>query len=94
MGQLSCGAWPVREAHNSLEKAGTLNWVLGYLSRGSTSRKVNLMDSVDQASISAWIDNYCSNNPLDDIPTAAYKLEQELLQRAHQTPRSGTNAQR
>lgn len=82
MGQLSCGAWPDAEPYNSADKAMFLNWVLGYLSHASKSRGVDLLAKVDQPSVSAWMDRYCSEHPLDDIPTAAGRLETELVMRS------------
>lgn len=82
MGQLSCGAWPKNASHTAVEKAATLNWVLGYLSRGAVAKKSDILGHVDQASVSAWLDRYCNENPLDDIPVAASALELELLARS------------
>lgn len=67
--------------YGALEKAVPTNLVLGFLAgRSSIQSKDTLLD-VDIESVSAWMDNYCSANPLDTIITGALALEKELIAR-------------
>lgn len=81
MGPVSCGSWPSDTRWDSQQVAVPLNWVLGYLSAKSAGRQLDLLGSVDQASVKLWIDTYCKAHPLDDLPTAVLALEGELMQR-------------
>jgi hypothetical protein len=81
MGEISCGAWPKNTAHTNLEKAVTLNWVLGFLSRAGWQDGRDLLAQVDQASIAAWMDNYCAAHPLDTVIQGSWVLERELTAR-------------
>lgn len=86
MGQMSCGSWPKEKPYNEPLKAVPLNWVLGYLSSSASDAHVDLLVNVDQASIAAWIDGYCSQNPLNSILDATVVLEAELRARVPQKP--------
>jgi hypothetical protein len=81
LGPMSCGSWPKTEAYNSGDKAIALNWALGFLSGRAATSRIDLLANVDQASVSAWFDLYCTNQPLDTIPVAIYVLEAELASR-------------
>jgi hypothetical protein len=87
MGQIGCGDWPKYLHSDDLAKAALLNWVLGYLSRASLSESADLLENVDQASVSAWLDNYCSVHPLDTLVQGAWALEKELVVRSLQRTR-------
>jgi hypothetical protein len=86
MGEASCGAWPKQVEFEDIKKVVPLNWVLGFLSKASVDRGVDLMANVDVASVSAWMDNYCATHPLDSILTGAFELERELATRAAPPP--------
>lgn len=59
------------------------NWVLGYLS--AYDRYVdpsgNVGADVDNDSVAAWVDTYCSAHPLDNLATAAEHLIEALKTR-------------
>ncbi|NEX94650.1 hypothetical protein [Caulobacter sp. 17J65-9] len=82
MGEMSCGAWPKHSPYTAIDKALTLNWVLGFISGRSSLRERDMLATVDIASVSAWMDNYCAEHPLDTVIMAAHALEKELLARA------------
>ena len=58
-----------------------LSWVLGYLSGWAMSSGKEIIQGVDNASISLWITNYCHANPLDDVADAGYQLGNTILKR-------------
>lgn len=87
MGEISCGSWPKDEVYGQIDKAVRLNWILGSLSRASFAHKIDLLETVDQASVSAWVDNYCRAHPLETQIDAAWALERELAQRAAEVHR-------
>ncbi len=82
MGDATCGGW--RNApggFSSVEKAGLLNWVLGFLSGRTADRGDNILAEVEVSSVAAWLDDYCDRNPLDYLVTAAFELEKALIAR-------------
>ena len=83
MGEMSCGYWVgIRgQEVGSIPKAVTVNWILGYLTAVSIATNRNLLESVDQASVAAWMDNYCLAHPLENIPNATRALAAELRAR-------------
>jgi hypothetical protein len=82
MGEISCGSWPEAEAIGHPRKASALNLVLGLLFGRASQSDFDTLQSVDVASVAAWMDNYCEANPLDTIIRGAYVLEAELRARA------------
>ena len=84
----SCGQWPKGVDYHTPDKAFMLNWVLGFLSGvGTSPTSPDLLANTDNASIAAWIDNYCAANPLDTMLVAATKLRWELDRRERPAPR-------
>ena len=82
MGENSCGAWLATDRdYRSLNRAAALNWVLGHVSGVSQVAGQDLLAGADQASIAAWLDQYCAANPLDGLPRAATVLVNELSAR-------------
>ncbi len=74
-GNISCGQWTEsKEADGSLHKTRK-QWVLGYLS--AYSRWVDKSDVVktnDGYGATAWIDNFCRDNPFEYMNEAAEQL--------------------
>jgi hypothetical protein len=58
----------------------TQQWILGYLSGVAMDKSAvsEAIGQTDAAGIFAWIDNYCRQNPLDRIDTAASLLVLEM----------------
>jgi len=52
-------------------------WVLGYVTAYGYYG-TNDLKKVDGYAMTAWIDNYCQQNPLEDIETAAQQLVESL----------------
>lgn len=82
MGDATCGGWRAAPSgFDNIQKAALLNWVLGYLSGRTDVRGDDVLATVEVSSIAAWVDNYCANNPLDYLVTAAFELEKVLIAR-------------
>lgn len=82
MGDMTCGGWRSAPAdHNTLQKAVLLNWVLGLISGRSALREDNLLADVQVSSVAAWLDDYCSRNPLNTLVEGSYELEKALIAR-------------
>ncbi|MNR96403.1 hypothetical protein D3C72_275570 [compost metagenome] len=82
MGDMTCGGW--REAPGTvdgIQKAALVNWVLGFLVGRSAIRGDDLLSTNGISGIAAWLDDYCSRNPLNSLITAAYDLEKALIAR-------------
>jgi hypothetical protein len=81
-GSISCGDWhqntePEHDIYNALK----MNLVLGFLAGRGAAYGVDLLGRVDQSNVRAWLDSYCGSHPLDDLSSAAFALEKELLAR-------------
>ena len=58
--------------------------LLGYMSAYNyfIGSGINILEeSLHAESISLWLDNYCSDNPLDSLPIAAHSLIENLKSR-------------
>lgn len=73
VGMKSCGAWLQERKSGTGDWYQMGQWVLGYVTAYGYYGTHDLKD-VDSHAMSAWIDNYCQQNPLEDIETAARKL--------------------
>ena len=96
-GSISCGTWTKdsnahsRDPQNSIFAAFwhvNQNWVLGYITAfnawGPLEKRPGASDiskGTNSDGITAWIDNWCRANPLEDITTGAIYLIEELEQR-------------
>ena len=78
-GQQSCGAWT---SHFSSPGYHTVDqqWLLGFVS--GTSYEGTVLSETDGNAITAWVDNYCAQHPLDNVATAAGRLVDVLVRRA------------
>lgn len=81
MGSIECSAWPIDQEPGHYTKAPALSWVLGYLTATAMERNVDLLERADSVAVSRWMDNYCRDNPLDNIIQGAASLRDELLER-------------
>lgn len=73
IGMKSCGAWQQERKSGSGDWYQMGQWVLGYVTAYGYYGTYDLRD-VDAQAMFAWIDNYCQQNPLEDIEAAAQKL--------------------
>jgi hypothetical protein len=85
-GVASCGTWTAdRRAPNGGAAIADEGWVVGFLSGANVESEGNSTDflvGTDADAIFAYIDNYCSAHPLDQISTGAVHLRFELKARA------------
>jgi hypothetical protein len=78
-GTVSCGSW-TQEHHRGRGETALLqeNWVLGFVTAAEVFSEAKRYKSADNAALFAWISNYCSQAPLDDLAKAAISLTLEL----------------
>ena len=84
-GMLTCAGW--RQHRSTGNKAATLQlqaWIDGFLSGYNTASEGTdfLAPQPTKDAYYAWIDNYCSQNPLNKVVRAAAALKNELTARA------------
>ncbi|GAA0858855.1 hypothetical protein [Aliiglaciecola litoralis] len=84
-GASSCGNW-LKERRNGTY-AVDLNWVLGFISAynhyiDSSTGGNGVFGSSDIEGVAAWMDNYCSSNPLSNPYTGSVELIEELKLRS------------
>jgi len=76
-GNVSCGKW-LEERENRTLRAQRMQWLLGWVSAynwSNVSRQVQLQDG---QSALAFVDRYCTNNPLQPVLGGAEALIEEL----------------
>jgi hypothetical protein len=83
MGDISCGDWVDHHSASSPDIQTVIqnNWVAGYLSGMAVGLNADILDNPSGKSLILWLNNYCRNNPLDNISTAASHLAIELKSR-------------
>jgi hypothetical protein len=84
VGNASCGHWTeARKMHMANVEE---QWVAGFLTGTNgilfTDMHVEILDDMDASGLFAWIDNWCSANPLNHIAHAASTLMLELMIKA------------
>lgn len=86
VGNRTCGAWTdaaktitLDATHRRREFTG---WLMGYLSALNVSDEFGgVAVAPDGYGYVAWVDDYCSRNPLDTVYLAAASLTGELIAR-------------
>jgi hypothetical protein len=75
---------PRQAEHWSPRAVAQTQWIYGYLSglNFSGAENVDFLAIPDGPAIDAWVKNYCTKNPLDDLKAAASALRYELVSRA------------
>tara|TARA_R110000868_G_scaffold196613_3_gene442583 strand:+ start:637 stop:978 length:342 start_codon:yes stop_codon:yes gene_type:complete len=83
IGNYSCGKWTAERKDKSLKGTTYVTWITGYLTsyNNFTPGVVDISKGTDVAGLSAWVDNYCGANPLNDIADASNALVQHLKAR-------------
>ncbi|MDL2283941.1 hypothetical protein LJC19_02190 [Oxalobacter sp. OttesenSCG-928-P03] len=90
MGAQTCQRWTqsIKEAED--EKTGLMssrftvmanqNWVFGYASglNAATAQKNNLLEDLDQQTLSDWVSQYCETNPEKSVTDAIHELFRRL----------------
>jgi len=76
-GSQSCGSWTAAKEKGNWDRVVFLSWVGGYLTAYSRWVEKDYRGSVttsDSEGAWAWVDNYCRDNPLDNVALAASEL--------------------
>ena len=84
-GMITCAEWQqYRSSGNRPAILQAQAWIDGYLSGSNASGNGPdfLMPKPSDIAYYAWIDNYCSQNPLNPLLQAVFLLKRELLSRA------------
>ena len=87
-GSRSCSKWLEErrqaESKEDLNKIPILiskSWFLGYLSGRASRSAQDWLKGTDNESIFLWLDNYCRDQPQQDLESGALVLERALTQR-------------
>lgn len=81
-GAIDCGEWVKSQLRTPPHQANRA-WLLGFLS-GLNQDKFykDALSKVSSATqIFLWMDNYCKNNPLEQVSDGTYELFNELMKR-------------
>jgi hypothetical protein len=70
-GNESCAEWT--EQSKRRRDTHLFTWVVGFVS-GAGFASARTLRTTDSAGIAAWMDTYCTANPLDSIANAAGRL--------------------
>jgi hypothetical protein len=79
-GNESCGTWLSSSTNQDIRNWQT-SWVLGWLSASGHYQVLGRMKDTDAAAVTAWLDNYCKEHPLDELQEASAALIRELAKR-------------
>ena len=75
-GNLTCGEW-LEGTKREWPRTQYTDWVLGFLTSFNYYNPSRQVNPPDRASVSAWIDKYCRDNPLHrQFMAAAASLEE------------------
>lgn len=69
-GALSCGQWTSKKPGEAMRISQT-SWIQGFLS--ASSNYVNIRET-DFEALNKWVDQYCTQHPLDNIDKTAFEL--------------------
>jgi hypothetical protein len=83
-GNFSCGKWSNERRSQSVSGLSAAQWVLGYVSAANRfllTHDGDVAKNTDNAALLAWLDNYCSAHPLDNLNVASGRLILELIKK-------------
>jgi hypothetical protein len=81
-GSRSCGRWlEYHQTGNQFGSEAVEEWFVGYLSGLALAWQKDFIIGNDNASLFAWLDNYCRSNPLNYLDDAGPTLARELIRR-------------
>ena len=80
-GLSSCGAWTKSSRQDGALHWTREAWVLGFVTASSIRLRYDLMHGTDNDAIAGWIDNYCRDNPTNNIVNACNSLVDFLRRR-------------
>lgn len=78
-GAISCGEWAAQRANRDYHFS--LAWIFGFVTSFDyySPLTYGIFDDIHHESVALWLDKYCSENPLDSLPTATDKLIDYLI---------------
>lgn len=80
----SCGAWTSARAHREDFIANQYeNWIMGLVTGFNFNGPPLAREGPDVQALFAWMDQYCTAHPLDQMITAAIALSREIHRRMH-----------
>jgi hypothetical protein len=85
IGMVTCAKWQkTRSTGDRRAEAELQDWVDGFLSGYNTASddKDFIAPKPEDIAYYAWIDNYCTQKPLDRLAQAVVALKNELIARA------------
>jgi len=81
-GTQTCGAWTAAAKEESVTRLVQRVWVAGYVSGVAITTGRDIIGPTDYDGMMAWIDQFCTANPLSTIQVAAdalaYRLDRNL----------------
>ena len=83
-GNLSCSSWLERRAGDALDAATMTAWVLGYITAFNQYVSIpqdDVSGGQDTKELTAWIDDYCRQNPTDNFYNASAALVAKFRQK-------------
>lgn len=89
VGTKSCGAWTDAREYDHHSENIYSAWIEGYITAFNEFKwpSGDVSSGTDFDGIEAWMDNYCSSHPLDDLAAAAGGLVVDLAQKNSTTTR-------
>ena len=74
-GNASCGTYISYKNQDAVLYGAAQTWTTGYLTAmGQQLRIADLLAGTDLNGVTAWLDNYCAQNPIESYYTANYQL--------------------
>ena len=83
-GNVSCGIWLENRRGDDVQVATRTAWVLGYITafnQYGSKPEGDVSGGKDTEELMAWIDNYCRQNPADNLYRASSALVDQFRQR-------------
>jgi len=84
-GNVLCGIWLENRRGDDIQVAARTAWVLGYITafnQYGSKPEGDVSGGKDTQELMAWIDNYCRQNPTENVYRASAALIDEFRQRA------------
>ena len=81
MGAYPCGKWVKDRSNHDWAALADESKLAGYLSGIASASRKDFLRNTDSDSLFLWVDNYCQENPLDNLYDAGNKLSRELIRK-------------